>query len=61
MQKLSLPLSHLGKPVLGTLKAWIQVSPCDHFNLLFLVRLWTVSGEVAGILKSYQYIDTLAF
>lgn len=43
-------------------KAWIQVSPCDHCNLLFLVRLWVVSREVAGILKSYsQYIDTLAF
>ena len=37
------------------------MSSCDRFNLLFLVRLWVVSGEVAGILKSYQYIDTLAF
>lgn len=54
-------LSHLGKPLLATSKGLIQVSSCDRFNLLFLVRLWVVSGEAAGILKSYQYIDTLAF
>ena len=37
------------------------MSPFNHFNLLFLIRLWVISGEVAGVLNLTINTDKLVF